>query len=86
MAAVGLTIALMVFVFFALGIGAVFAVGAPVFAIPIFLVVAVAIGGGLISGRSVLRRQGQYRRMRSFRRQAKAQRNPITPEDRQTVV
>jgi len=63
------------------------AVGAPVFAIPIFLVLAAMIAGGLISGRSVIRRQAQYRRMRSFRAQAKAQRaTPSTPEDRRTVV
>lgn len=61
------------------------AVGAPVFAIPIFLVLAAMIAGGLISGRSVIRRQAQYRRMRSFRAQAKAQR-ASTPEDRRTVV
>jgi len=50
-------------------------------------VLAAMIAGGLISGRSVIRRQAQYRRMRSFRAQAKAQRaSPSTPEDRRTVV
>ena len=62
-------------------------VGAPVFAIPIFLVLAAMIAGGLISGRSVIRRQAQYRRMRNFRSQAKAQRvPPSTAEDRRTVI
>lgn len=62
-------------------------VGAPVFAIPIFLVLAAMIAGGLISGRSVIRRQAQYRRMRSFRSQAKARQvPPSTAEDRRTVV
>ena len=87
MACIGLTIALIVVVFIALAIGSVVAVGAPIFAIPIFLVLALMIGGGLISGRAVIRRQAQYRRMRSFRAQAKAQRiPPSTPEDRRTVV
>ena len=79
-------IALIVVLFLVLGIASVLVVGAPVFAIPILVVLAAMIAGGLISGRSVIRRQAQYRRMRSFRSQAKAQRVPTTAEDRRTVV
>lgn len=80
-------IAVIISVFVALGIGAVVAFGAPVLAIPIFLVLALMIAGGLFAGRSVITRQAQYRRMRSFRAQAKAERvPPSTPEDRRTVV
>lgn len=83
----GPTIALIVFVFVALVIGGLFALGAPVLAVPIFLVVMVGMLGGLVMSRTVMLRQLQYRRMRQFREQAKAQRvPPATPQDRHTVV
>lgn len=75
-----------VVLFIALALGSVFVWGAPILAIPTFVVVALVIVGALAAGRTVLRRQGQYRRMRAFRKQARAQPEPITAEDRRTVV
>ena len=78
--------AVIVFLFLALGVGTVFVVGAPVFAIPIFLLLALGAVATLVMGRTVLRRQGQYRRMRRFRSQARAEPAPVTAEDRRTLV
>ena len=69
-----------------LAIGAAFAWGAPILAIPFFVVVLLVGGGTVFGGRHALRRYSQVRRMRAFRRQAQAKPLDYDEADRRTLV
>ena len=80
----GLVLALLTLL--ALTIGAAFAFGAPILAVPLFLGLLVVGGGTVFGGRHALRRYSQVRRMRAFRQQARAQPIDYTEADRRTMV
>lgn len=61
-------------------------IGAPIYALPIVLVVLVVAAGTMFGGRNALRKQGQIRRMKQFRRQAQARKNEFDATDKQTLV
>ncbi|HKF79639.1 MAG TPA: hypothetical protein VKB17_02310 [Thermoleophilaceae bacterium] len=58
-----------------------FAIGAPVFAVPIAIVAAVAIGAFDMS-----RRRKQTKQMHDLREKAKAESVEFTPRDKETLV
>lgn len=60
--------------------------GGPIFAIPIFIVVAAGALVLIVGGRSVLRTRRHHQRIRHFRAQARAQKQDFTPADRRTLV